>query len=566
MDPSTLPAEFTVVERLGAHSLFDVQAPAPLESRTAANKKEWSSKLDTSMFLCVARDNSPSKSEMNRPQYDERALFDQVSQGSVKHPAFTPRDELAMVTTANAVTPTTTAETRWKLQVRGIVPEPQTPVQHEQKQLELLQKGMRPVADDSFFNAHEKYRLQELEELKQFARKSTQSGLGCPDCTKHAREIQSLNKRLDVMRKELAAYGQMFPLSDSNRNFANPESKELPDQVSAARAGAVGRQTMWLQSLIKSAFANSTTHEDGTVTLAQSDAQKLMENVDFFEYPTVKPEFKVIRPPTLTQPRPQAPPTNEIHYIIARNSEVLRQELEELQVKCAELNQTASFINVKDLAMQQEALEMIQANAERLALQYVEQEEIIGTAKAKKDELETETAKIFKEMDKLQKKSEEAAKTHPELTRQIEALSAIVNLYKGVKTEIKTPFVAMDVTVKVKSAKNLMAADANGFSDPFVQVKMGKTKVKTKVQKKTLNPTWNEDFKFTISSRQEEIEFNVFDWDRFGSNDEIGNCRISGGEIKVGVNPMELALKDADSGVLVLSIVASPASVPQTTE
>lgn len=50
----------------------------------------------------------------------------------------------------------------------------------------------------------------------------------------------------------------------------------------------------------------------------------------------------------------------------------------------------------------------------------------------------------------------------------------------------------------VSSAENLLAGDINGFSDPYVKIEgtFGSQKVnfKSKVIKKTLNPTWNQIF------------------------------------------------------------------------
>lgn len=50
------------------------------------------------------------------------------------------------------------------------------------------------------------------------------------------------------------------------------------------------------------------------------------------------------------------------------------------------------------------------------------------------------------------------------------------------------------ITVRVVEARNLMASDPNGFSDPYVRVIFGKQKKKTKTVKKNLNPFFNEEF------------------------------------------------------------------------
>jgi hypothetical protein len=62
------------------------------------------------------------------------------------------------------------------------------------------------------------------------------------------------------------------------------------------------------------------------------------------------------------------------------------------------------------------------------------------------------------------------------------------------------------ITINVQSGKNLIAMDARCTSDPFVVVTiyggtMSDTKrSKTKVQRRTLNPTWNETLQFEIDA------------------------------------------------------------------
>lgn len=59
----------------------------------------------------------------------------------------------------------------------------------------------------------------------------------------------------------------------------------------------------------------------------------------------------------------------------------------------------------------------------------------------------------------------------------------------------------MQLTVGILQAAELPALDMGGTSDPYVKVFLlpdKKKKYETKVQKKTLNPTYNETFVFKV--------------------------------------------------------------------
>lgn len=58
------------------------------------------------------------------------------------------------------------------------------------------------------------------------------------------------------------------------------------------------------------------------------------------------------------------------------------------------------------------------------------------------------------------------------------------------------------MTVGVKEAAELMAMDSSGSSDPYVKVYIRPSKSKTfetKVFRKTLNPVFNEQFKYQVN-------------------------------------------------------------------
>ncbi|XP_072771864.1 double C2-like domain-containing protein alpha [Nerophis lumbriciformis] len=84
--------------------------------------------------------------------------------------------------------------------------------------------------------------------------------------------------------------------------------------------------------------------------------------------------------------------------------------------------------------------------------------------------------------------------------------------------------------VGVKRCAHLAAMDVNGFSDPYVKIYLKpdmekKSKHKTAVVKKTLNPEFNQEFFYEISRSElvtKTLEVTVWDYDLGRSNDFIG--------------------------------------------
>lgn len=84
--------------------------------------------------------------------------------------------------------------------------------------------------------------------------------------------------------------------------------------------------------------------------------------------------------------------------------------------------------------------------------------------------------------------------------------------------------------IKVISAEGLKAVDNSGTSDPYVKVQhLKKTLYKTKVIKKTLSPTWNEEcsIPFEADASDPIIDFVIKDSNIIGKSVEIGLVEIN---------------------------------------
>lgn len=114
--------------------------------------------------------------------------------------------------------------------------------------------------------------------------------------------------------------------------------------------------------------------------------------------------------------------------------------------------------------------------------------------------------------------------------------------------------------VEVLDAADLPAADRNGFSDPYCKFILNDKEVyKTKTQKKTLHPAWNEFFEVPIRSRTAaEFEVKVYDWDFGDKADFLGKADINL-EILEPFQQQEVTLGlDGKSGAIRLKMLFKP--------
>ncbi|KAH8602678.1 C2 domain-containing protein [Bisporella sp. PMI_857] len=114
--------------------------------------------------------------------------------------------------------------------------------------------------------------------------------------------------------------------------------------------------------------------------------------------------------------------------------------------------------------------------------------------------------------------------------------------------------------VDVLDASDLPSADRNGYSDPYCKFDLnGNTVFKTKVQKKTLTPAWNEFFEVDIVSRT-AAKFNVkiYDWDFGDKADFLGAAEINLNILDpIRAQEFNLAL-DGKSGSIRLRLLFRP--------
>lgn len=123
-----------------------------------------------------------------------------------------------------------------------------------------------------------------------------------------------------------------------------------------------------------------------------------------------------------------------------------------------------------------------------------------------------------------------------------------------------------DLTVTAKAAENLISADINGLSDPFLKFFLNDAKhsvFKTKRINKTLNPTWNDSGTFEVYNRVNDyLRIDVMDWDAGNADDLIGRAVVPLSKIDPeGQTDLDLPVvgeDGGDGGILHLSFSFAP--------
>ncbi|OJJ48132.1 hypothetical protein ASPZODRAFT_62240 [Penicilliopsis zonata CBS 506.65] len=117
--------------------------------------------------------------------------------------------------------------------------------------------------------------------------------------------------------------------------------------------------------------------------------------------------------------------------------------------------------------------------------------------------------------------------------------------------------------VDVLDAADLPSADRNGYSDPYCKFKLEDKEVhKTKVQKKTLHPAWNEFFETPVKSRiGSDFRVDVYDWDFGDSADYLGGTPIDLTVLDPFVAKEVTLPLDGKSGAIRLKMLFKPSYV-----
>jgi hypothetical protein len=104
--------------------------------------------------------------------------------------------------------------------------------------------------------------------------------------------------------------------------------------------------------------------------------------------------------------------------------------------------------------------------------------------------------------------------------------------------------------IRVKRGVNLAVRDVRS-SDPYVVVKMGKQKLKTRVIKKDVNPEWNEVLTLSVTDPSLPIKLTVYDHDTFSKDDKMGDAEF---DIRPYIEALRMNVSDLPSGTIITKV------------
>ncbi|GMI73436.1 hypothetical protein like AT5G37740 [Hibiscus trionum] len=91
-------------------------------------------------------------------------------------------------------------------------------------------------------------------------------------------------------------------------------------------------------------------------------------------------------------------------------------------------------------------------------------------------------------------------------------------------------------------------------SDPYVVVRMGHQKLKTRVIKKNVNPEWNDDLTLSIADPTLPVKLTVYDKDMFSLDDKMGDAEF---EIGPFLNAVKMRLQGLPNGTIITKVQPS---------
>ena len=92
--------------------------------------------------------------------------------------------------------------------------------------------------------------------------------------------------------------------------------------------------------------------------------------------------------------------------------------------------------------------------------------------------------------------------------------------------------------IRLVSASHLPKMDALGKTDAYARFALGDRECRSKTCKHSLNPKWSESLSLNVRSEKETLIVKLYDEDRIGKDDFIGQALVPLSDISLDGTPM----------------------------
>ncbi|XP_071710170.1 protein C2-DOMAIN ABA-RELATED 4-like [Rutidosis leptorrhynchoides] len=103
--------------------------------------------------------------------------------------------------------------------------------------------------------------------------------------------------------------------------------------------------------------------------------------------------------------------------------------------------------------------------------------------------------------------------------------------------------------VHIHKGVNLAVRDVT-TSDPYVIIRMGKQKLKTRVVKNNINPVWDEDLTLSVLEPL-PVKLEVYDKDTFSMDDKMGDAEF---DIKPFMEAVRMRLENLPNETIITTV------------
>ncbi|KAI1296773.1 Multiple C2 and transmembrane domain-containing protein 1 [Halotydeus destructor] len=129
---------------------------------------------------------------------------------------------------------------------------------------------------------------------------------------------------------------------------------------------------------------------------------------------------------------------------------------------------------------------------------------------------------------------------------EISSLSAESESRQRIARLRQYPFFKLEI--HLHSAKDLLAKDACGTSDPYIKFRLGNKQVyKSRTVQKSLSPKWDEYFVVAVEDAFQPLVLRAYDHDFGFQDDYLGTCAVDLTRLTLD-SPTELKLRLSDTG------------------